>query len=76
MQCPLNFWSCNKPLERVWINERKRVNANNYRKPFGDDLKSAKKLNNQISKSFKEEIFGIGHYLSKEMIQNIERLRF
>ena len=45
-------------------------------KPFGDDLKSAKKLNNQISKSFKEEeIFGIGH-LSKEMIQNIERLRF
>ena len=45
-------------------------------KPFGDDLKSAKKLNNQISKSFKEEIFGIGHYLSKEMIQNIERLRF
>ncbi|MDU1478287.1 MAG: hypothetical protein E6904_08295 [Staphylococcus epidermidis] len=45
-------------------------------KPFGDDLKSAKKLNNQISKSFKEEeIFGIGHYC-KEMIQNIERLRF
>ena len=42
LQCPLNFWSCNKPLERVWINERKRVNANNYRKPFGDDLKSAK----------------------------------
>lgn len=46
-------------------------------KPFGDDLKSAKKLNNQISKSFKEEeIFGIGHYLGKDMIQNIERLRF
>lgn len=46
-------------------------------KPFGDDLKSAKKLNNQIRKSFKEEeIFGIGHYLGKEMIQNIERLRF
>ena len=46
-------------------------------KPFGDDLKSAKKLNNQIRKSFKEEeIFRIDHYLGKEMIQNIERLRF
>ncbi len=46
-------------------------------KPFGDDLKSAEKLNNQIRKSFKEqEIFRIDHYLGKEMIQNIERLRF
>ena len=35
-------------------------------KPFGDDLKSAKE----------EKIFGIDHYLGKEMIQNIERLRF
>ncbi|GEP84679.1 glucose-6-phosphate 1-dehydrogenase [Staphylococcus piscifermentans] len=46
-------------------------------KPFGDNLKSAEKLNNQIRNSFEEdEIFRIDHYLGKEMIQNIERLRF
>ena len=46
-------------------------------KPFGKDLKSAEDLNKHIRQYFKEEeIFGIGHYLGKEMIQNIERLRF
>ena len=38
----LNFWSCNKPLERVWINERKGLMRIIIEKPFGDDLKSAK----------------------------------
>lgn len=46
-------------------------------KPFGDDFKSAEKLNQQIRNAFEEdEIFRIDHYLGKEMIQNIERLRF
>ncbi|HCA7833637.1 TPA: glucose-6-phosphate dehydrogenase [Staphylococcus pseudintermedius] len=46
-------------------------------KPFGSDLKSAEELNEQIRHSFKEEeIFRIDHYLGKDMVQNIEVLRF
>lgn len=46
-------------------------------KPFGHDLESAKALNNQIREAFDEEqIFRIDHYLGKQMVQNIEVIRF
>jgi glucose-6-phosphate 1-dehydrogenase (EC 1.1.1.49) len=46
-------------------------------KPFGHDLPSAIQLNGQIRKAFHEnEIFRIDHYLGKEMVQNIEVIRF
>ncbi|GAE47222.1 glucose-6-phosphate 1-dehydrogenase [Mesobacillus boroniphilus JCM 21738] len=46
-------------------------------KPFGHDLESAKVLNKQIRKAFSEdEIYRIDHYLGKEMVQNIEVIRF
>ncbi|AIQ65512.1 glucose-6-phosphate dehydrogenase [Paenibacillus stellifer] len=46
-------------------------------KPFGYDLESAEKLNEQIRQVFKEEeIYRIDHYLGKEMVQNIEIIRF
>ncbi|MBU8879290.1 glucose-6-phosphate dehydrogenase [Bacillus sp. FJAT-29790] len=46
-------------------------------KPFGHDLESAKQLNKQIRQSFSEnEIYRIDHYLGKEMVQNIEVIRF
>nr|WP_219620078.1 glucose-6-phosphate dehydrogenase [Bacillus sp. T33-2] len=46
-------------------------------KPFGHDLPSAQKLNNQIRTAFAEsEIYRIDHYLGKEMVQNIEVIRF
>lgn len=46
-------------------------------KPFGRDYDSAKALNEALAQSFDEEqIFRIDHYLGKEMIQNIEALRF
>ncbi|PAQ16261.1 glucose-6-phosphate dehydrogenase [Bacillaceae bacterium SAOS 7] len=46
-------------------------------KPFGHDLPSAEKLNQQIRQSFEEnEIYRIDHYLGKEMVQNIEAIRF
>ncbi|MDT3427949.1 glucose-6-phosphate 1-dehydrogenase [Paenibacillus forsythiae] len=46
-------------------------------KPFGYDLESAEKLNEQITQVFKEEeIYRIDHYLGKEMVQNIEVIRF
>ncbi|MED3624393.1 glucose-6-phosphate dehydrogenase [Neobacillus thermocopriae] len=46
-------------------------------KPFGHDLESAKELNKQIRTAFKEEeIYRIDHYLGKEMVRNIEVIRF
>ncbi|WP_183604725.1 glucose-6-phosphate dehydrogenase [Paenibacillus phyllosphaerae] len=46
-------------------------------KPFGYDLESARKLNKQLNQVFQEEqIYRIDHYLGKEMVQNIQVLRF
>lgn len=46
-------------------------------KPFGYNLQSAHGLNEQIRQVFHEEqIFRIDHYLGKEMVQNIEVVRF
>lgn len=41
-------------------------------KPFGHDLASARELNRQVGKVFKEEqVYRIDHYLGKETVQNI-----
>ena len=46
-------------------------------KPFGHDLESARALNADILKVFREDqIFRIDHYLGKETVQNILVLRF
>jgi len=46
-------------------------------KPFGHDLESAIELNRQIRSAFKEkEVYRIDHYLGKEMVRNIEVIRF
>jgi len=46
-------------------------------KPFGHDLESAKALQEQIGEAFaEEEVYRIDHYLGKEMVQNIEVIRF
>jgi glucose-6-phosphate 1-dehydrogenase len=46
-------------------------------KPFGYDYPSAERLNREIGAVFREEeVFRIDHYLGKEMVQNIEMIRF
>jgi len=46
-------------------------------KPFGYDYPSAERLNEEIRQVFREdEVFRIDHYLGKEMVQNIEVIRF
>jgi len=46
-------------------------------KPFGRDLDSARRLNEQVKAAFDEEqIYRIDHYLGKETVQNILVLRF
>ena len=55
-----------KPWKRVVIE-----------KPFGYDLASAEKLNQDLYERLTEEqIFRIDHYLGKELVQNILVLRF
>src|SRR5215216_1573535 len=65
------------------LGETKQLRENHgYRrvvieKPFGIDLESAKKLNEQIHKVLKEtQIYRIDHYLGKETVQNILVTRF
>lgn len=46
-------------------------------KPFGNDLESAKELNNKLLSIFDEtQIYRIDHYLGKEVVQNIMAFRF
>lgn len=46
-------------------------------KPFGDDLESAIRINEELKQVFREEeIYRIDHYLAKEMIINILTIRF
>jgi glucose-6-phosphate 1-dehydrogenase len=65
------------------LGETKQLKENHgYRrvvieKPFGTDLESAKKLNEQIHKVLNErQIYRIDHYLGKETVQNILVTRF
>ncbi len=46
-------------------------------KPFGHDLDSARKLNQDVNAAFHEsQVFRIDHYLGKETVQNIMVFRF
>lgn len=46
-------------------------------KPFGTDLATARRLNESISKVFREDqVYRIDHYLGKETVQNIMVMRF
>ena len=46
-------------------------------KPFGNDLQTARELNQLLTTHFKEkQIFRIDHYLGKETVQNLLAFRF
>ena len=46
-------------------------------KPFGQDLASARKLNDLLHRSFAEEnVFRLDHFLGRQTVQNILGLRF
>lgn len=48
-----------------------------FEKPFGNDLDSARSLNQEIKKVLEErQIYRIDHYLGKETVQNILAFRF
>jgi glucose-6-phosphate 1-dehydrogenase len=46
-------------------------------KPFGHDLESARRLNREVSKVFREsQVYRIDHYLGKETVRNLLIFRF
>lgn len=46
-------------------------------KPFGSDVRSARRLNEHIHNAFREEqVYRIDHYLGKETVQNLLVFRF
>jgi len=46
-------------------------------KPFGTDLKTARALNEQVHRVFREDqVYRIDHYLGKETVQNLFAMRF
>jgi glucose-6-phosphate 1-dehydrogenase len=66
-----------RELARTRLNlDRERVRIV-VEKPFGRDLASAQKLNQDLGEVFDEpQIFRIDHYLGKETVQNILAFRF
>ncbi|PAV31322.1 glucose-6-phosphate dehydrogenase [Virgibacillus profundi] len=74
---PEYFGSIAQNLESYGLKESAGWSRLVIEKPFGHDLASAKELNNEIRAAFDEEqIYRIDHYLGKEMVQNIEVIRF
>jgi glucose-6-phosphate 1-dehydrogenase len=70
--------SATEPMVRMLgkfdLNERAKLVLE---KPFGTDLRSAKRLNATLHEVFDEEqIYRIDHFLGKEAVQNILALRF
>lgn len=74
---PQFFGTIAKHLKSEHIVDGKGFERLIVEKPFGTDLATASKLNEDLLATFDEEqIFRIDHYLGKEMIQNIFAIRF
>lgn len=81
---PQHFETISNNLKKCGLAEEAGKNSKKqnwvrvvFEKPFGFDLKSAKKLDSHLGKVFSEDqIYHIDHYLGKELIQNISVIRF
>ena len=74
---PEFFGTIAEHLKLDGLTETKGFNRLVIEKPFGHGLDSAKELNARIRNVFSEnDIYRIDHYLGKEMVQNIEVIRF
>ncbi len=66
-----------EPVTDSAATERKPWARVVYEKPFGYDLKSARRINRCIAKVFHEsQVFRIDHWLGKELVGNIALIRF
>ncbi|NQV91876.1 glucose-6-phosphate dehydrogenase [Candidatus Woesearchaeota archaeon] len=74
---PQHFDTVTKNLAEKKLTKTKGYARVVYEKPFGHDLKSAKKINQCINRVFSEDqVYRIDHYLGKELVGNIALMRF
>jgi glucose-6-phosphate 1-dehydrogenase len=74
---PAEFSAVIHNLEAVGLNRPRGLNRVVLEKPFGEDIESARILNQLLHQHFDEEqIFRIDHFLGKETVQNLLVFRF
>lgn len=74
---PSSFITITQHLKKAGLVDRLARDGVIIEKPFGDNLQSARDINQVMEQSFQADlIFRIDHYLAKEMIQNILTVRF
>ncbi|WP_333639887.1 glucose-6-phosphate dehydrogenase [Laceyella tengchongensis] len=71
------FATVSHNLKAIGLGDTRGVKRLIIEKPIGNDFLSAKEIDEQIKQTFTEkEIYRIDHYLGKEMVQNINVIRF
>ena len=74
---PDDFPPVIKNLDAVGLSKPRGLHRIVVEKPFGEDIESAKVLNELLHRYFEEEqIFRIDHYMGKETVQNLLVFRF
>ena len=74
---PSEFSAVIQNLEEVGLNKPRGMNRVVIEKPFGEDIESARMLNQLLHQHFDEEqVFRIDHFLGKETVQNLLVFRF
>jgi glucose-6-phosphate 1-dehydrogenase len=74
---PDDFPPVIKNLDAAGLSRPRGLNRIVVEKPFGDDIESAKVLNELLHRYFEEDqVFRIDHYLGKETVQNLLVFRF
>jgi glucose-6-phosphate 1-dehydrogenase len=74
---PAEFSAVIRNLEAAGLNKPRGRSRVVLEKPFGEDIESARMLNQLLHQHFDEEqIFRIDHFLGKETVQNLLVFRF
>jgi glucose-6-phosphate 1-dehydrogenase len=74
---PAEFGTVAENLAAAGLNRPRGLHRLVVEKPFGEDLQSARRLNQVLQQHFDEaQIFRIDHYLGKETVQNVLVFRF
>ncbi len=74
---PTDFPSVIKHLDACGLNKPRGLHRVVVEKPFGEDIESARVLNELLHRYFDEQqIFRIDHYMGKETVQNLLVFRF
>ena len=74
---PAEFPAVVENLAAVGLNKPRGLNRVVIEKPFGEDIESARMLNQVLHQHFDEEqVFRIDHFLGKETVQNLLVFRF